>query len=323
MKVLLRICLPVLLAFLLIVSTVSCAHTASARQSATNAGALQAPQVQRMLVLGCDRAAGLTDSMFILTLNATQKQATVLQIPRDTYAEYTERDYKKLNGAMHVLGPDGTKQFLSRALGIRLDYFLVLDLSCVRGVVDAVGGVDVVLPEALHYSDPAQNLEIALPQGPVHLNGEAAEHFIRYRSGYVNADLGRLDAQKLFLQAFANKCQTLTAKQMLEMTYLLFARVQTDLPLPDALRLLPTLTAYDTAHIPMATLAGEAVQGNSGAWYYVLRRASATRMLQEYCYPEPAWNETAFDPTGVFDREDHPDFHKIYFAPAQAVGNQP
>ena len=64
-------------------------------------------RVLRFLVMGCDRAAGLTDSIFIVTVNETAKQASVLQIPRDTYANYTDRDYKKLNGAKRALGENG------------------------------------------------------------------------------------------------------------------------------------------------------------------------------------------------------------------------
>ena len=159
---------------------------------------VQQDRITRFLVLGCDRAAGLTDSMFVITLNQTQKKATVLQIPRDTYADYTSRDYKKLNGALNRLGAEECKALLSRALGVSLDYYVTVDLDAVRLLVDAVGGVDVVLPQALTYSDPAGGLQIELPKGSVHLDGERAEQLIRYRSGYSNADLGRLDAQKLF-----------------------------------------------------------------------------------------------------------------------------
>ena len=56
-------------------------------------------RITRILVMGRDRAAGLTDSMMVVTLNETTMQASILQIPRDTYANYTDRDYKKINGA--------------------------------------------------------------------------------------------------------------------------------------------------------------------------------------------------------------------------------
>ncbi|MBQ9806190.1 MAG: LCP family protein [Clostridia bacterium] len=310
--------------FLLVLSTLILTLGASAMGESKPSAAVSAlPKshgITRFLVMGRDRAAGLTDSIFVVTLDETKKQASILQIPRDTYAAYTERDYKKLNGALQVLGAEKTTELLSSALGVRLDYFAVIDLDCVQGLVDAVGGVDVVLPEALAYSDPEQGLEIQLPQGAVHLDGKRAEHLLRFRSGYVNADLGRLDAQKLFLQAFAQKCKTLNPLQMIEVLGVVFTRVQTNIDLPTACRLAVGLLHFDTDTIPMATMAGEAVQGTSGAWYYVINRPAGAGMVTEYCLPTQPLTETDFDPDGIFDRRDHADFHKIYTADPETGG---
>ena len=84
--------------------------------------------------------------------------------------------------------------------------------------------------------------------------------------------------------------------------------------LPSACRLAVGLLDFDTDSIPMATMAGEAIQGNSGAWYYVLCRNAAKEMVNKYCLPQKALTETDFDPNGIFDREEHADFHKIYTA---------
>jgi hypothetical protein len=61
----------------------------------------------RILMLGCDRAASLTDSILLLSVTPQTGQVRILQLPRDTYANYTERDYRKLNGAYNTLGADG------------------------------------------------------------------------------------------------------------------------------------------------------------------------------------------------------------------------
>ena len=265
--------------------------------------------------MGSDRAAGLTDSIFVVTLNETAHRATVLQLPRDTYANYTQKDYKKLNGAYRELGAEGVKNLLSEALGVPIHHTMVLDLDGLQAMVDAVGGVDLVLPQAMEYADPAQGLEIRLPAGAVHLDGLGAEQLVRYRSGYVNADLGRLDAQKLFLQAFAAKCKTLSPAQAMRLLEPMLKHVKTDLDLPNAIRLVSVLRDCDAEHIPMATLAGEAVQGVSGAWYYCLCRSAACRMANEYLLPEQMIDLSEFDPKGLFDRVENENFHKIYTAP--------
>lgn len=297
-------------------------HTADAEgqepHPAVDADAAEGERITRFLVLGCDRAARLTDSIFVVTLNETQARASILQIPRDTYANYTDRDYRKLNGAMQVLGEQGIKEKLGHALGVRLDYFVVLDLDCLCRVVDIIGGVDVEIPQDMTYTDPAQDLNIDLDRGMTHLDGKRAEEFVRYRAGYANADLGRLDAQKLFLRAFAKKCRTLTAGQFFQLTCSVLTDLRTDIGLPQALRVASVLLKCNTDDLPMQTLAGEAVQGKSGAWYYSVNRAGGCEMANAYLMPPTPLTVDDFDREGFFDRADNPDFHKIYTAPIGA-----
>ncbi len=275
--------------------------------SAAHTAAPQEDRITRFLLLGCDRSGDRTDSILLVSINETRKTADILQIPRDTYAEYTERDYKKLNGAMKALGAGEMKHFLSRALGVKIHYFVVLKLDFFRDLVDAVGGVDVEVDRDMVYSDPAQGLTINLPKGRTHLDGARAEQFVRYRSGYANADLGRLDAQKVFLRAFAKKCKSLSLGAILRVLGVALCGVGTDIDLPAAIRVLGVLRAADPDEVPMQTLPGEAVRGKSGAWYYVLNREGTEAALRSISV-----RPISFDPDGVFDRESYADFHNIY-----------
>lgn len=270
-------------------------------------------QVTRILVLGCDRAASLTDSIMLLTVEAPSGNIRILQIPRDTYAAYTERDYKKLNGAYSVLGLEGMKQFLSVSLGVPIDYAVAIDLDCVSSLVDAVGGVDVEIPQAMQYPDSSQGAPVELQPGMQHLNGKQAELFLRFRSGYVNADLGRMDAQKLFLRSLLKRCQSLSGTDMLQIFRTVLPRVQTDASVPDAIRLIRLLLNSANSEALIITAPGEAVQGSSGAWYYSLNRAGMLQAVREILLLPDA--ESVFDPNRVFDRKDFPKFHEIYTAP--------
>ena len=292
---------------------------AQADGAVTDVNTTPKDRVTRFLLLGCDRASGLTDSILLVTVNETEKKASVLQIPRDTYAEYTERDYKKLNGGMSALGESGIKGFLSEALGVPIDYFAVIKLDCFDDIVDAVGGVDVEILQDMHYTDPVQDLEIALHAGKAHLDGKQAEQFVRYRSGYANADLGRLDAQKLFLRAFAQKCKSLSASQFFRVVCASLTGVQTDMGITDAIRVAGVLRQCDADTFPMMTLPGQAIPGKSGAWYYVLNREGACRMINEYAAPLVPLEVEEFDPYGVFDREKYTDFHNIYIAEEKSL----
>ena len=283
------------------------------------AGLFQKERVTRILLLGCDRASGLADSILIVSINEDQKCASVLQIPRDTYAEYTERDYKKINGTLSTQGESGTKDFFSKALGVTIHHFAVVKLDLFCKMVDAVGGVDVDVPQKMEYHDPAQDLHISLDEGRQHLDGRTAEHFVRYRAGYVNADLGRLDAQKLFLRAFAEKCRNLTVPDYFRLAGASLTGVGTDIGIGEAIRLGTILRECDPDDVPMQTLAGQAVKGQSGAWYYVLNREGACRQINELMYPEAPISLSNFDAVGLFDRAQNSQFHNVYMAAEDAL----
>ena len=276
-------------------------------------------RVTRILLLGCDRASGLADSILVVSINESDKQVSILQIPRDTYAEYTEKSYKKLNGALSALGESGIKELLGEALGVTIHHFAIVKLDLFCKMVDAIGGVEVDVPQKMEYHDPAQNLHISLEEGRQRLDGRTAEHFVRYRSGYVNADLGRLDAQKLFLRAFARRCRELTAPDYFRLAGASLVGVQTDLSIGDAVRLCKILRECDPDEVPMQTLAGQAVRGQSGAWYYVLNREGACRQINELTYPEAPINLSDFDAKGLFDRVQNSQFHNVYTAAEEAL----
>ena len=276
--------------------------------------------VTRILVLGCDRAASLTDSILLVTAAPDCGELHVLQLPRDTYAAYTDRAYKKLNGAYAALGAGEVKRFLSRALGVPIDYTAVLNLDCVAALVDAVGGVDLEITQPMQYTDPAQNLRIDLQPGLQHLDGRQAEQFLRYRAGYADADLGRMDAQKRFLQAYLQKCRDLGSADMVRVLLAVLPGVQTDLPLQRAVELARLLPRLGPEALHTATAPGGAVRGRSGAWYYSLNRADMIRTVNSFLLPPSPVTDASFDPDRVFDRQDHPDFHRIYTAPGMAAG---
>ena len=312
-----------------LLSLVSLASCIGTEGSDTGAGARGADAVApsetedrdlRILMLGCDRAASLTDSILLLNVTPQTGQVRILQIPRDTYAEYTERDYKKLNGAYHTLGADGTREFLGCALGVRIDYTAVYNLDVVRAAVDAVGGVEVEIPQAMRYSDPFQNLEIDLPAGKQRLDGEKAEQFVRFRAGYANADLGRLDAQKLFLEAFLRTCRSLSPARLSGVCLTVLPQVRTDMPLSGILRLAFALLRAESPTLTIETAPGDAAKGVSGAWYYILNRDGTADRLAALTDGQC----TDFDPDRVFDRPEHPEFHRIYTAPREVPqgGNQ-
>ena len=90
------------------------------------------------------------------------------------------------------------------------DGYVALDLQSFEQLVDLMGGVRFDVPMDMYYNDPSQNLYINIPAGEQKLNGEQAMQLVRFRSGYANADLGRVSVQREFVSAALKQWTSVT-----------------------------------------------------------------------------------------------------------------
>ena len=179
-----------------------------------------------------------TDTIFFV--RAVGSEVWALAVPRDTRVELP--DYQgKINAVYGFLGSEGLARAVERAVGLRVDHHLIFTMDLVAEVVDALGGVDVYLPAPMDYDDNAANLHIHFPKGRVHLNGEDAVKYMRFR-GWVGSDLSRLDRIKEVLLKAARKAASPEYWPRLPgLLGTIWDRLETDLPLEQALVFLPYL----------------------------------------------------------------------------------
>ena len=265
----------------------------------------------RLLVAGEDESGGLCDVLILLSIHQESGEVWGLQLPRDTYAAYSEGSYRKLNGAARILGGmEALCDFLEEGLGVSIHRYLRLSPDALRQGVDALGGVLLTLEEPMDYEDPAQGLSIHLPAGEQLLNGEAAEQFVRYRWGYARGDLDRLDAQKKFLTALYRRIkETVTPLTAVRLATSLMGEVETDLTLPDLTLLARLLFFAEERSVFLVTAPGEeATATQSGASYYVLSAKGMDELLSERF----GGNAGAFDPKEVFLNDRYATFERIY-----------
>lgn len=264
-----------------------------------------------VLVLGRDRAAGLTDVIMLVSFDIANKKINVLQIPRDTYAEYGDSRHNKLNVALASLGSERKlADWLEESLGVKIDGYISLDLDAFCDIVDAVGGVEIELDRSLYYNDPSQGLYIYLAKGKHKLDGKQAENYVRYRAGYVGGDIDRLDAQKGFLAAlFRSIKDSINADNALSVASSLIGKVKTDVGLSLSVALGLKAVSIDEGDVLFFTLPGEAaISPKSGASYYVMSKASTQNLLEEYFYGKA----DTVDGEGIFLCEKYESFVKIY-----------
>lgn len=185
-----------------------------------------------MLSTGQNQYTGLTDVIMLVNLDLNKKNMTITQFPRDTFVS-NDVPAHKINSTFETYYFKAVSEGMSEkearmtalerfadtledALGINIKYHAVMNIEGFCNIVDKLGGVEVNVPNELVYTDEAQNLYINLKPGLQTLNGDQAIQFVRYRKGYLQADIGRGNAQKIFLASLLKKVKesnisTLTA----------------------------------------------------------------------------------------------------------------
>ena len=166
--------------------------------------------VYTLLLAGLDRASGCTDTILVGRLDTGRHRLDLVSIPRDTLVNL-DWSVRKINavyaGTANAGGDalEGLRREIRRLTGFAPDCCAVVDLDVFVQAVDLIGGVDFEVPAPMHYEDSAQGLSIHLEPGLQHLDGRQAMGLVRFRSGYVNGDLDRVDVQQSFLRAAAEQ----------------------------------------------------------------------------------------------------------------------
>ncbi len=293
------------------------------------------------LVLGHDRAASLTDVIILISYDIEKQSISMLQIPRDTYVELEDYSYHKINGAYNYYvsaasksgssnpekdGCRGFASFLETNLCIKIHYCAVMDLDGFAGIVEAIGGVDMYVPQDMYYNDPGQNLYINLREGYQHLNGKTAEQFVRYRMGYANADIGRGNAQKLFIAAFIKKLQSSVSdlSVLKNLAANVITHVDTDITVNDILYFgknflgLGSEPRVDMGNIRMQTMPGTPKYHN-GVSYYIMNKAAVADIINGDFNIYGFDILSSFDPKQVFVAEDSIEIRNLYLADKSTV----
>jgi LCP family protein required for cell wall assembly len=157
---------------------------------------------KNIVVMGCDVRkgdAGRSDTLFVVMLDKSKKKAALLSVPRDTRVKIKGHGWDKINAAFAYGGQKLTRETVQDFLGIKLNNYVLVDFQGFKGLVDAVGGVDINVEKRMYYYDPYDGFEIDLRPGMQHLDGITAMQYVRYRD--EEGDIGRIRRQQKFLMA--------------------------------------------------------------------------------------------------------------------------
>ena len=156
-----------------------------------------------ILLCGVDGNHENADTIVVASFNTKNKSLKLLSVPRDTMSN-EERAIQKVNASYSVDHKGNIEQTIKEVeqlTALPIDRYAITTFEGFEQVIDAIGGVEMDVPMDLQYSDPYQDLEIDIKAGPQVLDGEHALQFVRFRSGYLTGDIGRINAQQLFFSA--------------------------------------------------------------------------------------------------------------------------
>ncbi len=197
------------------------------------------PGSKNILVVGSDSRAGgnaaygkgletmQSDTLMVLHLAADREWATAVSLPRDSWVRIPACDRGdgtrsaphrfKINASFAIGGTGGdvgtaaacTIRTVEQNTGLRIDHFVSVDFQGFKGMVNALGGIEVCPEEAIHDEKARLDLEA----GCQTVKDEDALGYVRTRYSVGDgSDIGRIGRQQEFMKALAAKAQqTLTS----------------------------------------------------------------------------------------------------------------
>jgi LCP family protein required for cell wall assembly len=192
---------------------------------------LLAPVSTNILLLGIDyvdpgSAVARSDTIILATVNPLKPTVRLLSVPRDLWVSIPGAGENRINTAHFFAensqtgsGPAAVRQTIAQNFGVNLPYYLRIRFEGFREIVDALGGVDITLPEAM----------AGYPAGRHHLTGRKALAFVRNRAD--SDDFFRMAHGQLMLKALLkNLSNPLKWPRLPGVARAFFASVDTNVP---------------------------------------------------------------------------------------------
>ncbi|MFJ9777547.1 LCP family protein [Kitasatospora sp. NPDC101157] len=156
-----------------------------------------------------------SDTTILLHLAADRRHATAVSIPRDVMVTVpscekpdgsrSKPGTMQFNWAFELGGPACSIRTVEQLSGIRVDHYVILDFSGFKTMVDAIGGVEVCVPQPIHDKDA----KLDLAAGRQVLHGEQALGYVRARESLGDgSDTQRMGRQQQFLASLIRKVQS-------------------------------------------------------------------------------------------------------------------
>ena len=156
----------------------------------------------------------LSDTMMVISLDTRDNRIAQISVPRDLRVDIPGYGIGKINAADAEGGTSLSEQTVSNTLGIPINYYALTDFTGMSNLVDAVGGLNVDVTQALVDPEyPCANNQYAvcgvdIQPGMQHMDGARVLEYVRCRKGTCGNDFGRAARQQQVLNLIRQKVLT-------------------------------------------------------------------------------------------------------------------
>jgi polyisoprenyl-teichoic acid--peptidoglycan teichoic acid transferase len=212
------------------------------------------PGRMNILVVGIDGfvdnyyRAARADVIMMLGVNFAARSANLLSFPRDLWVAlpnlpqvgqgrintaYTYGEHYAVPGG----GPAELAAVMADTFALRVDRHIVVNFLAFERGIDAIGGIDIVIPNPIHDAryplrDGSGTIAIDFPAGPVHMDGATALIYSRIR--HDSSDFQRMRRQHQVLFAIRDRLLSPeTIPHLPALTQSLVGTVRTNLSVDD------------------------------------------------------------------------------------------
>jgi LCP family protein required for cell wall assembly len=159
----------------------------------------------------------LTDTMFVASYDMNHDRLSIFSLPRDLAVFIPKVGFRKINSInayaeseKEGYGGDLSRIIVSELLGWDIPYYVRVDFTAFRQLVDDIGSITINVQRSFTDSSyPTENYGyqvVSFSAGEQRMDGETALKFVRSRHGCCGegGDLARIKRQQLFLETLKN-----------------------------------------------------------------------------------------------------------------------
>lgn len=147
-----------------------------------------------------------SDVMILARVDASNRQVTLVSVPRDTPYTLDDGSVVKINEVYNIEGASGSIKAVSELTGVPISHYAEVHFSEFQEIVDKLGGITVDVPIAVSYKDALTGDKVTIEPGVQTLNGQQAQIFARARHEYGdNQEAKRQSNIRTVLMAIVQK----------------------------------------------------------------------------------------------------------------------